>query len=149
MSWYYNTESGALTSSGAVQSLFQDIQAAVGAGAGWHKLNIPATDNGTQAAAAARKEFPAGTAPTTSVKTQASNEGSQVLTGSATGLSGLNAIGSFFSALTEGATWIRVAEGLLGIILIAVGVSHMTHIVPITKAIAAHPITKTIASKVH
>lgn len=42
-------------------------------------------------------------------------------------LSGLQAIGKFFAALGQASTWIRVAEGLLGIGLIAVGLAKITN----------------------
>ena len=48
---------------------------------------------------------------------------------------GVQQIGSFFSALSQGSTWIRVAEGILGIILIAVGVARITHAVPLATSI--------------
>lgn len=51
-------------------------------------------------------------------------------------LSGLAAIGDFFGRLSQGATWIRVAEGLLGIVLIAIGLARITHAVPIATKIA-------------
>lgn len=124
MTWWYNTESGALTSAGSVQTFFQQLQGTVGLGAGWHQLPIPSNDTGVQAAAEARKLYPTGTAPTTSVKTQASNAASQALTGSATGLSGLASIGDFFGRLTQGATWIRALELLLGAGLVLVGLAH-------------------------
>lgn len=49
---------------------------------------------------------------------------------------GVQQIGSFFGALSQGSTWIRVAEGILGIILIAVGLARITHAVPIATKIA-------------
>lgn len=124
MTWWYNTESGALTSAGSVQTFFQQLQGGVGLGSGWHQLPIPSTDTEAQAAAEAVKLYPTGTAPTTSVKTQVSNEASQQLTGSATGLAGLASIGDFFGRLTEGATWIRVLELVLGVGLVIVGMAH-------------------------
>jgi hypothetical protein len=124
MTWWYNTESGALTSAGSAQTFFQQLQGGIGLGAGWHQLPIPSNDSEAQAAAEARKLYPTGTAPTTSVKTQVSNEASQQLTGSATGLSGLASIGDFFGRLTEGATWIRALELLLGLGLVIIGVAH-------------------------
>jgi hypothetical protein len=124
MTWWYNTESGALTSSGSVQTFFQQLQGGIGLGAGWHQLPIPSTDTEAQAAAEAVKLYPTGTAPTTSVKTQVSNEASQQLTGSATGLSGLASIGDFFGRLTQGSTWIRVLEMVLGVGLVLVGLAH-------------------------
>lgn len=51
-------------------------------------------------------------------------------------LSGLAAIGDFFHRLAEGNTWIRIGEGLLGIILIALGIARMTHAVPVATQIA-------------
>jgi hypothetical protein len=51
-------------------------------------------------------------------------------------LTGLAAVGDFFQRLTQGSTWLRIAEGLLGIILLAVGIARMTHAVPIATAIA-------------
>jgi hypothetical protein len=139
--WYYNTESGELTHSAAgltgfFTSLGFESEQLFG-GAGWHELNIPGTSTEAQAAAAAVKEFPKGTPPTTSVKTGESNAVSQEVTGSASGLAGLGQIGAFFGTLTQAATWIRVAEGLLGIILIAVGLAHMTKVVPLATKIAA------------
>jgi hypothetical protein len=124
MTWFYNTESGALTSAGSVQTFLQQFQGDIGLGAGWHQLPIPSTDTGVQAAAEAVKLYPGGTAPTTSVKTQASNAASQALTGSATGLSGLSAIGDFFGRLTQANTWIRVLEMILGVGLVIVGMAH-------------------------
>jgi hypothetical protein len=43
-----------------------------------------------------------------------------------TGLTGLAAIGDFFSRLGQANTWIRVGEVLLGLILIGVGIAHLT-----------------------
>jgi hypothetical protein len=51
-------------------------------------------------------------------------------------LSGLDAIGSFFGTLTEASTWMRVGEVVLGIILLAVGVSRMTKAVPVATKVA-------------
>jgi hypothetical protein len=52
-------------------------------------------------------------------------------------LSGIAAVGDFFSRLTNPNTWLRIGEVLLGIVLIAVGLAKMTHAVPIATAIAA------------
>lgn len=51
-------------------------------------------------------------------------------------LSWLSAIGDFFHRLTEGSTWIRLGEGLLGIVLISVGIARLTHAVPVATKIA-------------
>lgn len=45
--------------------------------------------------------------------------------------------GSIFSVLQSGALWLRIAEGLLGIVLIAVGVAKLTGAVPIATKIAS------------
>ena len=57
-------------------------------------------------------------------------------TGAVNSVPGLQQVGSFFGALAEGSTWTRVAEGILGIILIAVGLARLTHAVPIVTKIA-------------
>lgn len=44
--------------------------------------------------------------------------------------------GGFLSALSNANTWIRVAEVLVGVLLIAVGVAQLTHAVPIATKIA-------------
>jgi hypothetical protein len=43
---------------------------------------------------------------------------------------------SLLGDLTNKNTWLRLAEGLLGLLLIAVGLAHMTRAVPIATAIA-------------
>lgn len=42
------------------------------------------------------------------------------------GLTGVAAIGDFFSRLTEANTWLRVGEVVLGIILLGIGVARIT-----------------------
>lgn len=46
-------------------------------------------------------------------------------TASATGLGGIASIGQFFDRLTEGNTWIRVGEVLLGLALVVVGTAKL------------------------
>ncbi len=132
MSWYYNTESGALTSAGAVQGLFQDFQSALGLGVGWHKLNIADTATEAQAAAEAKKEFPTGTAPTTNVAGQIGNAASQEITGNAntfanlagtaTSIAKLGAtVDGFFHALTDGTLWRSLGWLALGSALTILG----------------------------
>jgi len=69
---------------------------------------------------------PSNTGPTNITKSLESLPGS-VIPGSVT---------QFLGNLASGALWIRVAEGLLGIVLIAVGVARLTHAVPIATRIA-------------
>lgn len=137
--WYYNTESGQLTLGNNLENLGNNLFG----GAGWHELNIPGSATATAAAAEAKKEFPKGSAPTNAGITPA--RVAQVATGEAANaagvgggnpLAGLAQVGQFFSALSQGSTWIRVAEGILGIILLAVGVARITHAVPIATKIA-------------
>lgn len=45
-------------------------------------------------------------------------------------------LGSIFSVLQSGALWLRIAEGLLGIVLIAIGIARMTNAVPAATRIA-------------
>lgn len=40
--------------------------------------------------------------------------------------SGINAVGDFANKLTQANTWLRIAEGLLGIVLIAVALAKLT-----------------------
>lgn len=49
-------------------------------------------------------------------------------------LTGLNAVGDFFSRLTEANTWLRVAEFFLGLGLIIVGVARMAGDTPVGRA---------------
>jgi hypothetical protein len=55
---------------------------------------------------------------------------------SSTTLTGLAAIGDFFQRLTQGATWIRIAEGILGLGLIIVGLAKLASGTAVGKAAA-------------
>ena len=48
----------------------------------------------------------------------------------------VSGVTGFLSRLTEQSTWVRVAEVVLGLILIAVGVAKITHAVPIATKVA-------------
>lgn len=50
--------------------------------------------------------------------------------------SALTAIPDFISRLTSANLWERIGEVVLGLILVAVGVAHITHAVPIATAVA-------------
>jgi len=52
-------------------------------------------------------------------------------------LSGLSVIGDFFQRITQANTWIRAGEVLLGLILIGVGLAHMTGVVPAASKLAS------------
>jgi hypothetical protein len=139
VTWWYNTESGKITDYGGpvgdVEQFFQQFSGDVGLGAGWHQLPILASDTLAQAQAYVKTTYPTGATPTTSDVTA---EGQAVTqeAGASQLLPGLQQVGSFFSALSQGNTWVRVAEGLLGIILIAVGLARLTHAVPVATKIA-------------
>ena len=49
---------------------------------------------------------------------------------------GLAQVGNFFGALTQGSTWVRVAEVVIGVLLIAVGIAHLTRAVPAATKVA-------------
>lgn len=118
MSWYYNTDSGALTSAGAVQGFFQDFQSALGLSEGWHKLNIADSATEAQAAAEAKKEFPSGKTPTTSVAGQIANTA-----GASAFTSTTNALSSFYTVITNGKMWRSLGWLLLGIVLMFIGIA--------------------------
>jgi hypothetical protein len=44
--------------------------------------------------------------------------------------------GSIFSVLQSGSLWLRLAEGLLGIVLVAIGLARLTNAVPVATKIA-------------
>lgn len=58
---------------------------------------------------------------------------------------GLQQIGTFFASLGQANTWIRVAETLLGLILIAAGLARITHAVPAATRVARAVGTKGLA----
>ena len=118
--WYYNTESGELTHGNNFENLGNNLLG----GLGWHELNISGNATEAQAAAEAVKEFPNGTPPTTSLKTGASNEVKQQV-GTLISIPGVKSIGDFFGRLAEGNTWIRVAEAVLGLGLVIVGLAKL------------------------
>ena len=60
-------------------------------------------------------------------------------------LAGLAAIGDFFQRLTQANTWVRIGEGILGLILLAVGVARITHAVPVATKVAKAVGTKGLA----
>ena len=60
-------------------------------------------------------------------------------------LTGLAAIGDFFQRLTQANTWVRIGEGILGLILLAVGIARITHAVPVATKVAKAVGTKGLA----
>lgn len=115
MPWFYNSYSGELSHASGLNSFA--YEAILHTGTGWHELKIPDSATEAQAAAEAVKENPKGAKPTTSIAGGAGNLGNAA-TG---GISG--DVKDFLGIFTQGNTWMRVGEGLLGIVLIAVGVA--------------------------
>ena len=116
--WYYNDMSGVMN---RVPSLLEGPYLTA---FGWHKLNISYCATRDQAIAEAKKEFPNGANPGGSI---GGNIGKAV--GGAVG----NAV---LSPLFQGNIWIRVAEVVLGLVLVAVGLAKMTNAVPVATKIA-------------
>ena len=114
--WYYNTETGQLTQGNNLENLGNNLFG----GLGWHELNIPGSDTAAQAAAAAKAEFPAGTAPTTAGVTPAR------VAGTAAGEAGAS-LGNWTIGGVSGTNLaIRAAKVIIGGILLIVGLVHIT-----------------------
>jgi hypothetical protein len=115
--WYYNTESGELTHGNNLENLGNNLFG----GLGWHELNISGNATEAQAAAEAKKEFPSGKAPTTSLVTGAANqtqtEVGSLLSGTigVTGFSGTNFV-------------LRAVKIIIGGVLLISGIIHMAGI---------------------
>jgi hypothetical protein len=119
--WYYNTETGQLTKGNNLENLGNNLLG----GLGWHELNIPGNATEAQAAAEAKKEFPHGKEPTTAGITPARVAQVAAQQAGASGVPGLSQIGAFFGNLGNPHMWLRIAEGILGILLIATAVSKL------------------------
>jgi hypothetical protein len=115
--WYYNTESGQLTQGDNLENLGNNL---VG-GLGWHELNVPGSATQAQAAAEAKKEFPAGKAPTTAgISAGSIAKGAAADAGQALG-SGVNLTFGNTTGLLG-----RTLKVVLGLTLIIAGVINMT-----------------------
>lgn len=97
----------------------------------------PQTMNALQAAAGGAQIL-AGTSGTV---TNVPTPGGAVVGAGATGaaaadsLSGINAIGDFFQRLTQSATWVRVAEVVVGGLVLYVGLKGLTSGTPVGNAV--------------
>lgn len=116
--WYYNTESGELTHGNNLENLGNNL---VG-GLGWHELNISGNATEAQAAAEARKEFPAGKAPTTSLAAGAANAAGA----SASGILGTLAGFLGVSHISGSSLVIRGVKVLVGAAMLIIGLAHIT-----------------------
>jgi hypothetical protein len=118
--WYYNTESGQLENTSQALAVTSNL----GLG-GWHELNIPGTDTGVQAAAAAKAEFPKAATPSYAPVTPA--KVAQGAAGEAgVPLSGIDAVGALANDLTTQNLWIRVGKIVIGGALLLIGISRLT-----------------------
>jgi len=74
----------------------------------------------------------------TSANTAGNSPGSAIggAADAAANATGLSAVGDFFGRLGQANTWIRVAEVILGVVLLAVGIARITHAVPAATRIA-------------
>jgi len=114
MPWFYNSYSGELVEESGPAALA--YYAALHTGTGWHELNIPGSDTFAQAAADALKEVPGGTTPTSSQGQALGN-----LPGAATSSISSSVLGPLF----QSNIWLRVAEVLIGVVLIGIGLNAM------------------------
>jgi hypothetical protein len=111
--WYYNTESGELTNGNNAENFANNLFG----GLGWHELNIPGSATEAQAAAEAKKEFPTGKAPTTSIAQGTENQ-VQTEAGS---------LGSFTIGGVSGTNLVQRALKIsIGGVLVLFGVIHLT-----------------------
>lgn len=65
----------------------------------------------------------------TSANTAGNSPGSAIggtVNAAASSIPGLSAIGDFFGALTQSATWIRVVKVIVGGVMLVVGIAHMS-----------------------
>lgn len=123
MPWFYNSLSGELANESGFSALA--YEAAIHSGTGWHELHISGSASFAQAAAEAKKEVPGGASPTGSFLGGLGNTGSGI-TNTAGNLTGINAVGDFFSRLTEKGIWVRVGEVLAGVLILYVGLKAVT-----------------------
>jgi hypothetical protein len=135
--WYYNTETGQLTQGNNIENLGNNL---VG-GLGWHELNIAGNASETQAAAEAKREFPKGKTPTNAgitparvVSTAASQAGASV-----------PGLGSFIDFVSSRQGWTRIAEVIIGCLLVIVAADELAKGTP--AANAAHTVAKAVLLK--
>jgi hypothetical protein len=119
--WYYDTESGQLENTSQALAVTSNLGLA-----GWHELNIPGTDTGAQAAAAAKAEFPTGKAPTYAPVTPATVLSTAAGEAGVPATSTLGEVKDIVTALGSANLWIRVAKVVIGGIVLVIGLAHIT-----------------------
>lgn len=139
MPWLYNSVTGDVEHVNSAEYLADAAENI----AGWEhmtKLPIPDADTTAQALAYVKAQQGAGKlkgAAATTSSAQANTNASQYVAQNVPGGSALVAVSDFLGRLTQAKTWERVGEVLLGLLLIAVGVAHMTKVVPLATAVAS------------
>lgn len=93
-----------------------------GSSAGW---NIKEAANAQQQEALIQQGYVAWFSTKQAAQNFISEESSTLGSGTVPGLSGLAAIGAFFSKLTEPLMWLRAAEVVVGAVLLIVGIGKM------------------------
>jgi hypothetical protein len=113
--WFYNTETGQLQNTTTVQA-----DTSFGPELGWKELNIPGSDTGIQAVAAAKAEFPQGKTPSYAPVTPAKVAAGAV--GDAAG-----SLGNWTISGVSGTNLaIRAAKVIIGAALLIIGLAHIT-----------------------
>lgn len=134
MPWFYNSDSGKLVHEDPPSPGYYTYEAALHTGTGWHELTVADSSSFAQAQAAAQAmNLGPVQGSTTSIGQLAQNEAGnlpgQVAGGvAASAVPGLSQIGTFFASLGQASTWERLAEVVVGVILIAAGASHLFHL---------------------
>lgn len=129
MAVFYNSETGqydveSQSLNPITESAFLANEARLHTGTGWHEYSSVAAMN----AAVAANHWPAPTQnnnPVTAAGKQAAGTATHAAQ-QATNLTGLAAIGDFFSRITEANTWIRLVKVVVGGVLVIAGLVHMT-----------------------
>lgn len=122
MPWYYNCSSGILTLQTGTLAKITGFVNTHTPGLGWHELPTPESGSVAQATSDAERLFPHCKTPTTSTSKALQNQtGAEIPGGGA-----IVSIGQFLGKLNQRETWVRIAEGTLGIAIILVALGHIT-----------------------
>jgi len=130
--WFYNSNDGSIIEEPSWLSWGQTTVANF-FGQDWHGP-FPSKQAAISYYTSNSAKNPGWKAPT-GVAGNLVNEGANAA-GAASALTGINAIGDAFQRLTQASFWERAGQVVLGLILIAMGVAHITHAVPIATKIA-------------
>jgi hypothetical protein len=121
VSYYYNNHTGLFVIESGVLAL--PYEGELHLGLGWHKYATAAQ----MQAAVKRNNWPGpfagGKGNPTGAAGQITGEAGGTVGSAVSNLTGINAVGDFFSRLTQKNTWLRVGEVLAGLILLYVGLN--------------------------